>query len=77
MDRTRIAHAPAPDHALRRMHHDGSEEPAGKYPDFAAASADGQRAVHEDRGGRRIARFGFNRLVPRAAAGNLDALATI
>ena len=85
MDRIRIAHAPAPDYALRRVHPDGSEQPAGAYPDFAEGWAAGQRAVHADRGatfalyrgGRRIARFGFNRLMPRAAAGNLDALAGV
>lgn len=85
MDGIRIAHAPAPDYALRRVHPDGTEEPAGAYPDFDAGWAAGQRAVHADRGAafalyrgeRRIARFGFNRLMPRAAAGNLDALAAI
>ena len=85
MDRMRIAHAPAPDHALRRVHPDGSEEPAGAYPDFAAGWAAGQRAAHADRaaafalyrGERRVARFGFNRLLPRATAGNLDALAGV
>ncbi len=87
MDKMRIAHAPAPDHALRRVHPDGSEQPAGTYPDFAAGWAAGHRAVHADRGAafalyrgeRRIARFGFgfNRPMPRAAAGNLDALAAI
>jgi len=71
--------------ALRRVHPDGSEEPAGAFPDFAAGWAAGQRAVHEDRdsafalyrGEQRIARFGFNRVMPRAAAGNLDALAGV
>ncbi len=71
--------------ALRRVHPDGSEEPAGAFPIFSAGWAAGQRAVHADRGaafalyrsGRRIARFGFNRLMPRAAAGNLDALAGV
>ncbi len=85
MDRIRIAQAPAPDYALRRVHPDGKEEPAGAYPDFGAGWAAGQRAAHADRGAafalyrdeRRIARFGFNRLVPRAAAGNLDALVAI
>lgn len=85
MDRMRIAHAPAPDYALRRVHTDGNEEPAGAFPGFAAGWAAGQRAVHADRdaafalyrAGRRIARFGFNSLMPRAAAGNLDALAAL
>ncbi len=85
MDRMRIAHAPAPDYALRRVHPDGSEQPAGAYPDFAAGWAAGQRAVHAEqraafalyRDERRIARFGFNRPMPGAAAGALDALAAI
>jgi hypothetical protein len=79
--------------ALRRVHPDGSEEPAGAFPTFSEGWASGQRAVHADRGaafalyrgaafalyrgGRRIARFGFNRLMPPAAAGNLDALAGV
>jgi hypothetical protein len=71
---------------LRRVHLGGNEQPVGAYPDFAAGWAAGQRAVHADRGAppfalyrgkRRIARFGFNRLMRRAAAGNLDALAAI
>ncbi len=70
---------------LRRVHPGGNEEPAGTYPSFAAGWAAGQRAVHADRGAafalyrgkRRIARFVFNRLMPRAAAGNLDALTAI
>ena len=65
MDGIRIAHAPAPDYALRCVHPHGNEEPAGTYPDFAAGWAAGQRAVHADRGAafalyrveRRIARF--------------------
>jgi len=81
----RIAYAPAPDYALRRVQYDGSGQPAGAYPDFAVGWAAGQRAVHEDRaaafalyrGERRIARFGFNRPMPGAAAGALDALAAI
>ena len=71
--------------ALRRVHPGGNEEPAGAFPTFAAGWAAGQRAVHADRGaafalyrgGRRVARFGFNRIAPRAAAGNLDALAAL
>ena len=85
MDGIRIAHAPAPDYALRRVNPDGTEKPAGPYPGFAAGWDAGQRAVHRDRsaalalsrGERRIARFGFNRLMPRAAAGNVDALAGV
>ena len=85
MDRMRIAHAPAPDHALRRVNPDGSEEPAGACPGFAEGRAAGQRAVHRERSAafalyrdeRRVARFGFNRLMPRAAAGDLDALAAV
>ncbi len=85
MDGIRIAYAPAPDYALRRVQYDGSGQPAGAYPDFAVGWAAGQRAVHEDRaaafalyrGERRVARFGFNRLLPRATAGNLDALAGV
>ena len=65
MDETRIAHAPAPDYALRRVNPDGTEEPAGPYPGFAAGWAAGQRAVRRDRsaafalyrGERRGARF--------------------
>jgi hypothetical protein len=82
VDGTRIAHAPAPDYALRRVHADGSEESAGAFPTFGEGWAAGQQAVHADRdafalyrGERRIARFGFNRIAPRATAGNLDALA--
>jgi hypothetical protein len=52
--------------ALRRVHPDGNEEPAGTYPTFALY-----------RGGRRMVRFGFNRLSPRATAGDVDALAAI
>ncbi len=52
--------------ALRRVHPDGNEEPAGAYPDFAEGWVAGQRAVYADqsaafalyRGERRIARFG-------------------
>ena len=83
MDGIRIAHAPAPDYALRRVHPGGNEEPAGIYASFAAGWAAGQQAVHADRSAafalyrndRRMARFGFNRIAPRAAAGDLDALA--
>ena len=71
--------------ALRRVHPDGSEEPAGAFAIFSAGWAAGQQAVQADRGaafaryrgGRRLARFGFNRLMPGAAAGNLDALTAI
>lgn len=71
--------------ALRRVHPDGSEEPAGAFAIFSAGWAAGQRAVQADRGAafalyrgeRRIVRFGFNPLMPRAAANNLDALAAI
>ncbi len=85
MDRTRIAHAPAPDYALRRVHPNASEQPAGTYPDFAAGWAAVLRPIPAEqnatfglyRGERRIARFGFARLMPRAAAGDLDALAAL
>ena len=82
MDGIRIAHAPAPDYALRRVHPGGNEEPAGAYPDFAAGWAAGQRAVHADRGAafalyRGEHRIGFNRLMTRATGSNLDALAAI
>ncbi len=85
MDRIRIAHAPAPDYALRRVYRDGTEEAVGEHPNFGDGWSAGQRAVHRDRehayalyrGEQRIARFGFNRLMPRATAGNLDALAGV
>lgn len=58
-------------YALRRVHADGTEVPAGEYPTFEAGWSAGTRAVTvEDRehayalyrGGRRVARFGFGRL---------------
>jgi len=60
--------------ALRRVHQDGTEEPVSKHPSFEYGWAAGQEAVHEHReaayalyrGGRRIARFGFNRIAVRA-----------
>ena len=83
MDRIRIAHAPAPDYALRRVHRDGNEEPAGEPATFEEGWAAVLRPIPAEqnatfglyRGERRVARFGFNRLLPRATAGNLDALA--
>ena len=71
--------------ALRRVHPDGTEEAVSEHPTFEEGWVAGQRAVHEDRdsafalyrGEQRIARFGFNRVMPRAAAGNLDALAGV
>jgi len=85
VDRIRIAHAPAPDYALRRVYRDGTEEPAGEPATFEEGWVAGQGAVHRDRehayalyrGERRIARFGFNRLMPRATGSNLDALAGV
>ncbi len=68
--------------APRSVHPDGNEQAVGAYPDFAERCTAGQRAAHADRGAafalcwgeRRVARFGFDRLVPRAAAGDPDAL---
>lgn len=85
MDGIRIAYAPAPDYALRRMYRDGNEEPAGEPATFEEGWAAGQCAVYRGRehayalyrGERRIARFGFNRLMPRATGSNLDALAGV
>ncbi len=84
MDRIRIAHAPAPDYALRRVHQDGTEEAVSEHTTFADGWSAGQRAVYEDRdhayapyrGRTRIARF-CHRLMSRPAGGNLDALAAM
>jgi hypothetical protein len=38
VDETRIAHAPAPDYALRRVNPDGTEEPAGAYPSLGTGA---------------------------------------
>ena len=61
---------------LRRVHADGSEQQVSDHASFEEGWAAGQHAVHDDRegafalyrGGRRVARFGFNRIAPRASA---------
>ncbi len=71
--------------APRSVHPDGNEQAVGAYPDFAEGWVAGQRAVYADQsaafalcwGERRVARFGFDRLMPRAAEGNLDVLAGV
>ena len=65
---------PARDHVLVRVHADGTEEPVSEHQSFEEGWSAGQEAVHEHReaafalhrGGRRIARFGFNRIALRA-----------
>ena len=55
---------------LRRVHQDSTEEQVGTFPSFEQGWSAGQHAVHADRenayslyrGGRRVARFGFNRI---------------
>ncbi len=63
-------------YVLRRVRQSGSEEFASGHPTFEAGWAAGQAAVHADRegafalygpGGRRVARFGFNRIAVRGA----------
>ena len=72
MSKSSLAH-PARDHVLVRVHADGREESVSSHPTFAEGWAAGQHAVHADRegafalyrGGRRVARFGFNRIAVR------------
>ncbi|MEJ7871876.1 MAG: hypothetical protein WKF67_06425 [Rubrobacteraceae bacterium] len=64
---------PARDHVLVRVHADGREEPVSEHPDFGSGWQAGTHAVHTDRenayslyrGGRRVARFCFNRIAVR------------
>jgi hypothetical protein len=66
--------APRAPYVLRRARSDGTEEPIDEYPTFEAGWRAGTRAVTvEDRehayalyhGDRRVARFGFRRLMVR------------
>ncbi len=67
---------PARDHVLVRVHADGREEQVGTFPSFEQGWSAGQEAVHEDREGafalyhrgRRVARFGFNRIAIKHAS---------
>jgi hypothetical protein len=69
--------------ALWRVHADGTQEHVGEHPTFREGWSAGTRAVtvedHEHayalyRGGRRVARFGFGRLVVRFDAERLPAV---
>ena len=65
--------APARPFTLFRVDQEGNEEQVSQHPSFAEGWAAGQHAVHADRqgafalyrGGRRVARFGFNRIAVR------------
>ena len=66
--------APRAPYVLRRVRSDGTEEPVGEHPTFEAGWSAGTHAVTvEDRehayalyhGDRRVARFGFGRLMVR------------
>ena len=67
---------PARDHVLVRVHADGTEEPGGTFPSFEQGWSAGQEAVHADHEGafalyhrgRRVARFGFNRIAIKHAS---------
>ena len=70
-------------YALRRVHADGSVEPVGEYPTFVEGWSAGTRGVTvEDRqhayvlyrGGRRLARLGFSRVMVRFDAERVPAL---
>ena len=67
-------------YVLRRVRSDGTEEPVGDHPTFREGWSAGTRAVTvEDREhayalyreGRRVARFGFSRLMVRFDAERL------
>lgn len=62
---------------LVRVDQEGTEEPVSTHPTFEGGWQAGTSAVHEDRqgayslyapGGRRVAKFGHQRLTPRASA---------
>jgi len=63
-------------YALFRVDQEGTEEPVGTFPSFEQGWSAGQEAVHEDRDGafalyhrgRRVARFGFNRIAIKHAS---------
>ena len=65
--------APARPFTLFRVDQDGNEEQVSGHPDFAEGWAAGQHHTHAEpraafalyRGGRRVARFGFNRIAVR------------
>jgi hypothetical protein len=68
-------------YALWRVHADGTEEHVGEHPTFGEGWSAGTRAVTvEDRehalyrAERRVARFGFARLMPRFDAERLPTL---
>jgi len=69
-------------YALRRVHADGGEEPVSEHPTFGDGWSAGQSAVHEDhenayalyRGQRRLARFGYSRLMQSAGTQHLPVL---
>ena len=69
-DQSSAARAPF---TLVRVDQDGTEEQVSQHPSFGEGWAAGQHAVHADRqgafalyrGGRRVARFGFNRIAVR------------
>jgi hypothetical protein len=72
-------------YALRRVYADSTEEPISEHPTFQAGWSAGTRAVtvedckhayalYEGFSGRRVARFGFSRLMPRFDAERLPAL---
>ncbi len=67
---------PARDHVLVRVHANGTEEPVSEHASFEEGWAAGQHAVHADHEGafalyhrgRRVARFGFNRIAIKHAS---------
>ena len=72
--------APRASYALHRVRSDGTEEPVSEHPTFGADWSAGTHAVTvEDRehayvlyhGDRRVARFGFRRLMVRFDAEGL------
>ncbi len=63
-------------YVLFRVDQEGIEEPVGTFPSFERGWSAGQEAVHTDREGafalyhrgRRVARFGFNRIAIKHAS---------
>jgi hypothetical protein len=68
---------------LYRVHPDGTEEPVSEHPDFESGWKAGTHVVTvEDKEnayslharGRRVARFGYSRLMPELGAGRLSTM---
>ncbi len=76
MSKSSLARPPARDHVLVRVHADGREEQASEHASFEEGWSAGQEAVHANREGafalyhrgRRVARFGFNRIAIKHAS---------